>query len=70
MVTLELEPEIEGRVRRLAKENHVSESFLIREALLQWLEDREDYAAGIQALSAMKGSISQDEMERRSNVAG
>ncbi len=68
MVALELEAEVEARVRRIAAENHVSESFLITEALLRWLEDREDYAQGIQALSAMKSKVSQEEMERLSNV--
>ena len=70
MVALELEPEVEERVRRIAAENHVSESFLITEALLRWLEDREDYALGVQALSAMKSTVSQEEMERLSNVGG
>ena len=68
MVMLELEPKLEEQVRRLAAENHVSESFLVREALIRWLEDREDYAAGIKALSSMKYSISQEEMERRADV--
>lgn len=70
MVTLDLEPDIEERVRRLAIENHVSEVFLIREVILQWLEDREDYSAGIKALSEMKYTISQEEMERRTDVVG
>ena len=68
MVSVELEPEVEERVRRFALENHVSEGFLIREALLGCLKDREDYAAGIKALSSMKYSISQEEMERKANV--
>lgn len=68
MVTVELEPDVEEKVRRFALENQVSEGFLIREALLRWLEDREDYAAGIKALSAMKYSVSQEEMERKANV--
>jgi predicted transcriptional regulator len=70
MVTIELEPDIEERVRHLARENQVSESFLIQEAVLRWLEDREDYAVGIKALSAMKYSISQEEMERKADVVG
>lgn len=70
MVTLELEPDIEERVRHFALENRVSESFLIREAILKWLEDREDYAAGIKALSGMKYTISQEEMKTRADVVG
>ena len=70
MVKIEFDPEIESRVRRAAEEQHVSESFLVREVVKRWLEDREDYAAGIRALSEMKHSVSQEEMERRSDVAG
>jgi predicted DNA-binding protein len=70
MVEIEFDPEIESRVRRAAEEQHVSESFLVRSVVERWLEDREDYAAGIRALSEMKYSISQEEMERRSDVAG
>jgi predicted DNA-binding protein len=70
MVQIELDQEIEQRVRLAAEAEHVSESFLIREVLMRWLEDREDYAAGIHALSTMKYTISQEEMERRSDVAG
>jgi predicted transcriptional regulator len=70
MVTLDLEPGIEARVKRLAEENHVSESFLIQEALLRWLEDREDYAIGIKALAAREEIVSQADLEQRSHVAG
>jgi predicted DNA-binding protein len=69
MVEVQFDPEIEDRVRQAAEEQHVSESFLVQEVVMRWLEDREDYASGIRALSTMKYSISQEEMERRSNVA-
>ncbi len=68
MVTVELEPDIEERVRHFALQNQVGESFLIREAVLQWLEDREDYSDGIKALAAMKYTVSQEDMERRADV--
>lgn len=38
MVSIELEADLEERVRHFALENHVSESFLIREAILRWLK--------------------------------
>ena len=69
MVQVEFDPEVEKLVRRAAEEQHVSESFLVREVMMRWLEDRADYAAGIRALSEMKYTISQEEMERRSDVA-
>lgn len=70
MFELQLEPEIEQRVRRAATEQQVSEAFLVSEVLKRWLEDREDYATGLRALSEMRYSISQEEMDRRSDVAG
>jgi hypothetical protein len=70
MVEVQFDPEIESRVRQAAQEQQVSESFLVRGVVTRWLEDRADYAAGIRALSKMNYSISQEEMERRSDVAG
>ena len=70
MMEVQFEPEMEQQVRRVASEQNVSESFLIREVMMRWLEDRADYAVGIGALSRMSRTISQEEMERRSDVAG
>ncbi len=70
MVEVRFEPEVQEMLRRMADEQHVSESFLVREVVERWLEDRADYAAGLSALSRMKYTISQDEMERRADVAG
>jgi predicted DNA-binding protein len=68
-MTVDLAPEMEERVRKLAADFHVSEAFVIRSAVERFVEDREDYAAGIQSLSSMKYTISLDEMERLSNEA-
>ena len=69
MMQIQLEAEIERRVREAAQEQKISEGFLVGEVLKRWLEDREDYAAGIQALSNLRHTISLEEMERRSDVA-
>jgi hypothetical protein len=42
---------------------------VIQEAVRRFIEDREDYLAGISALSQMKYTISLDEMERRAELA-
>ncbi len=70
MVQVQFEPEVEQMVRRAAEEQRVSEGFLIGEVIKRWLEDRADYASGISALSRTRYTISQDEMERRADVAG
>jgi len=69
MVELELEPELQARVERLAAQSKVSASFVVHAAVERFVEDREDYEAGIRAQSATKYLIDQDEMERRSSVA-
>ena len=70
MIELQLEPELEARLERLALETHVSKTFVAQEAVLKFVEDREDYLAGIRSLSDHKYTLSQAEMERRSRVAG
>jgi predicted transcriptional regulator len=68
-MTIILDTELEEGVRRAANANNVSESFVIQEAVRRFIEDREDYLAGISALSQMKYTISLDEMERRAELA-
>lgn len=70
MMEVQFDPEVEQLVRRAASEQKVSESFLIAEVVKRWLEDQADYAAGISALSRVRYTISQEEMERRADVAG
>ena len=69
MIEIQLEPELEDQLEKLAQDAHVSKSFVAREAVLRFLEDREDYLAGIQSLAESKYTISLEEMERRSSVA-
>ena len=69
MIEVQLEPWLEARVERLAAETRVSKSFFAHEAIERYVEDREDYLAGVRALSEKKYTISQEEMERRSSVA-
>ena len=69
MVEVQLEPELEARLERLAAANHVTKSFFVREAIQRFIEDREDYLAGIRSLAESKHTISLEEMERRSSVA-
>ena len=69
MVEVQFEPELQARLDRLAAETHVSAGFVIHEAVQRFVEDRENYLAGIRSLSSAKYTISQEEMERRASVA-
>jgi predicted DNA-binding protein len=69
MMQVELEPDLEARLERLAADTQVTKSFFVHEAIERFVEDREDYLAGVRSLSQAKYTISQEEMERRSSVA-
>jgi predicted DNA-binding protein len=68
-MTIILKEELEEGVRRAADANHVSEAFVVQEAVRKFVEDREDYLAGINALSEMRYMVSLDKMERRAELA-
>ena len=52
MLGIRLEPELEEKLDSLAKETGRSKSYYAREAIRQYLEDREDYLKGIAAAGA------------------
>jgi RHH-type rel operon transcriptional repressor/antitoxin RelB len=65
MLGIRLEPELEEKLESLAKETGRSKSYYAREAIRQFLEDREDYLKGIAALERREPTITLDELERR-----
>ena len=65
MLGIRLEPELEQKLDLLAKETSRSKSYYAREAIRQFLEDREDYLKGIAALERREPTITLDELERR-----
>ncbi len=69
MLGIRLEPELEERLERLAKKTGRSKSYYAREAIRQFLEDREDYLLGIAVLERQEPTISLEELERRLGLA-
>jgi RHH-type rel operon transcriptional repressor/antitoxin RelB len=69
MLGIRLEPELEEKLESLAKETGRSKSYYAREAIRQYLEDREDYLKGIAALERREPTITLAELERRLGVA-
>ncbi len=65
MLGIRLEPELEEKLGSLAKETGRSKSYYARQAIRQFLEDREDYLKGIAALERREPTIALEEMERR-----
>jgi len=65
MLVVRLEPELERKLESLAKETGRSKSYYAREAIRQYLEDREDYLKGIAVLERREPTITLEELERR-----
>jgi predicted DNA-binding protein len=55
MVELQLETEAESLLEHFAAQAGKSKAELARQAVLSFLEDREDYEAGVQALKESEG---------------
>jgi RHH-type transcriptional regulator, rel operon repressor / antitoxin RelB len=65
MLCVRLEPGLEVRLERLAKRTGRSKGYYAREAVRQFVEDREDYLLGIAVLERKEPTICVEEMERR-----
>lgn len=65
MLSLRLDPKLEKRLERLAKKTRRTKSYYARLALEQFLEDREDYLAGLAVLERNEPTVSLEEMEKR-----
>lgn len=64
MLGIRLDPELEKRLERLAKETGRSKSYYAKLAIKQYLEDREDYLLGMAALERNEPRISLEDLER------
>jgi len=69
MLGIRLEPALEKRLEKLAKKTGRSKSYYAREAIRQYLEEREDYLLGLSVLERNEPTISLDELERRLGLA-
>jgi len=65
MLGVRLEPELEAKLEKLAKKTGRSKSYYAKEAIRQFLEDREDYLLGLAVLERKEPTISLEELERR-----
>ena len=69
MIAVRLPPEVEKRLARLARRTGRSKTFYVREAILQHLEDLEDYYLAVQRLEENLPGIPLEEVERRLGLA-
>jgi RHH-type transcriptional regulator, rel operon repressor / antitoxin RelB len=64
MFEIRLEAELEKRPESLGKKSGRSKSSYAREAIRQYLEDREDYLSGIAVLERREPTITLDGLSR------
>ena len=70
MLGIRLEPELEKRLEKLAKQTGRSKSYYARLAIRQYLEDREDHLLGIAALERREPRIPLEDLERELGLDG
>jgi RHH-type transcriptional regulator, rel operon repressor / antitoxin RelB len=66
---IRLEAELDARLERLAKRIGRSKSYYAREAIRQFVEEREDHLLGLAVLERKELTISLEELERRLGLA-
>jgi RHH-type transcriptional regulator, rel operon repressor / antitoxin RelB len=59
------DPELEMRLENLAKATGRSKSFYVREAIAEYLQDREDYLLGIARLEEGGKRFTLEEVEKK-----
>lgn len=64
MLAIRLDPEIEARLESLAKRTGRTKTYYAREAILEHLEDLEDYYFAVEALQSPGRVYGPDEVKR------
>ena len=65
MLGVRLEPELEKRLERLAKKTGRTKSYYAKEAIRQYVEDREDYLLAVEVSKRNEKTFSLEEVRRK-----
>jgi RHH-type rel operon transcriptional repressor/antitoxin RelB len=65
MLGVRLEPELEKRLERLAKKTGRTKSFYAKEAIRQYVEDREDYLLAVEVSQRNENTFSLEVVRRK-----
>jgi RHH-type rel operon transcriptional repressor/antitoxin RelB len=65
MLGVRLEPELEKRLEKLAKKTGRTKSFYAKEAIRQYVEDREDYLLAVDVSKRNERTFSLGEVRRK-----
>ena len=69
MLGIRLEKKLEAKLQSLAKKTGRTKSYYVREAIKQYLEDREDYLQALAVFERKEPTITLDDLERRLGLA-
>ena len=69
MLAIRLDPEVEARLDHLAKSTGRTKSFYAREAIMEHLEDLEDYYLAAERIKSDTQNIPLSEVEERLGLA-
>ncbi|MBX3142530.1 MAG: ribbon-helix-helix protein, CopG family [Trueperaceae bacterium] len=64
MLTVRLDPDLEAQLNELSETTGRSKSHYVRQALQEFLEDREDYLLAIAALERNEPTVGLEELRR------
>ena len=65
MLGVRLEPELEKRLERLAKKTGRTKSYYAKEAIRQYVEDREDYLLAVEVSKRNEKTFSLGDVRRK-----
>jgi RHH-type rel operon transcriptional repressor/antitoxin RelB len=65
MLGVRLEPELEKRLERLAKKTGRTKSYYAKEAIRQYVEDREDYLLAVEVSKRNEKTFSLEDVRRK-----
>lgn len=68
MLGVRLSKDLEARLEHLAEETGRSKSYYAKQAIQEFLDDREDYLVGIAALERHESTISLTDLEKKLGV--
>lgn len=70
MLAVRLPKDIEERLEGLAEKTGRSKSYYARQAIIEFLEEREDYLVALSRLEKKEPTVPLEELERRLGLEG
>jgi len=69
MLAVRLPKDVEARLNKLAKRTGRPKSYYVRQAIAEFLDEREDYLIALSRLEKREPTVSLEELEKRLGLA-